>query len=187
MREYNLPNNRILKISQDTHGFNPREDDNIGTIVSWHSRYSLGEVQINKNDYSSAEEAIQKNSNKDDIVIPLYIYDHSGITIRTNPFSCPWDSGQFGFIKISKEKIRKEYDVKRVSQKLIKRISQYLVNEVATYDKYLRGENYHMEVINNVTEEIEDSCSGFLGYNLSENGILDNLSLEDANAVINQL
>ena len=58
------------------------------------------------------------------IVLPIYMYDHSGITISVNPFSCPWDSGQIGFIYISKEKARKEYSKKRLTAKFKKQISE---------------------------------------------------------------
>ena len=27
------------------------------------------------------------------VILPLYLYDHSGITMNTTGFSCPWDSG----------------------------------------------------------------------------------------------
>ena len=37
--------------------------------------------------------------------LPLYLYDHGGITMSTNPFSCPWDDGgQVGWIYASKQK-----------------------------------------------------------------------------------
>ena len=40
------------------------------------------------------------------VILPLYLYDHSGITISTGPFSCPWDSGQVGWIKAPKDTFR---------------------------------------------------------------------------------
>ena len=40
------------------------------------------------------------------VILPLYLYDHSGITISTRPFSCPWDSGQVGWIYASKDTFR---------------------------------------------------------------------------------
>ena len=32
------------------------------------------------------------------VFLPLYLFDHSGITMNTSGFSCPWDSGQVGWI-----------------------------------------------------------------------------------------
>lgn len=42
------------------------------------------------------------------VLLPLYLYDHSGITMKTSGFSCPWDSGQVGFIYASKDTFKKE-------------------------------------------------------------------------------
>jgi hypothetical protein len=35
--------------------------------------------------------------------LPLYLYDHSGITMNTTGFHCGWDSGQVGLIYITEE------------------------------------------------------------------------------------
>jgi hypothetical protein len=40
------------------------------------------------------------------VVLPVYIYDHSGITLNTTGFSCPWDSGQVGWIVCDLDKAR---------------------------------------------------------------------------------
>ena len=92
--------------------------------------------------------------------MPLYLYDHSGLTISTSGFSCPWDSGQVGYIYITDADIRKEYGVKRISKQLRERVTQYLVNEVETYDKFLTGQVYCYTIENPEGEEI-DSCWGF--------------------------
>jgi hypothetical protein len=43
------------------------------------------------------------------IILPLFLYDHSGITMRTGPFGDPWDSGQVGVIHVSKDKAWAEW------------------------------------------------------------------------------
>lgn len=188
MRKFDLPRKRILNINLDKDSpVDPRADfENLGEIVSWHKRYSLGDINLNMYDYSSLQDCISKNSSKNDIIIPLYIYDHSGITISIKPFSCPWDSGQFGFIKVSKDKIRKEFNCKRVTQKILEKVNNIISSEIDIYDKYLRGENYYFE-ITDCEGESEDSCCGFIGINIKENGILDHLSLDDKEAVLKSL
>jgi hypothetical protein len=74
------------------------------------------------------------------VILPLYLYDHSGITMSTSPFSCRWDSGQVGWTFVSKKKIREEYGVKRISKELIEKVTEMLEGEVRTYDMYLTGE-----------------------------------------------
>lgn len=34
------------------------------------------------------------------ITLNLYIYDHSGVAYSLNGFSCPWDSGQVGYLQV---------------------------------------------------------------------------------------
>jgi hypothetical protein len=163
--EYKLSNGKTLEILVDNHPENPRNWDNMGTMVCFHRRYDLGdEHNYDHNDYSGwgeMEGAIIKNE-KTAVILPLYLYDHSGITISTSPFSCQWDSGQIGFIFISKEKLKKEYGVKRVTNDLIKKAEKCLLGEVETYDQYLTGEVYGYRVIDEEGNEV-DSCWGYYG------------------------
>jgi hypothetical protein len=156
--EYNI------EIIPEEHPENPREWDNLGTMVCFHGSYNLGdEHEYRHQDYSGWEEmknAIIKNEDVA-VILPLYLYDHSGITMNTTGFHCPWDSGQVGFIFISKEKARKEYGYKRVSNKLKERLAEYLKAEVGTYDQYLIGDVYGYRITKG--EEELDSCWGYFG------------------------
>lgn len=180
MKEFKLSNNRVLRIIQDNY-FNPRRDqDNLGTIFSWHNRYDLADSldsKIRKSDYSSAKEAIENNTSKENVIIlPLYIYEHSGITISTTPFSCPYDSGQFGFITVSKEKLRKEFGCKRITKKTINQAKEILNNEVISYDHYLTGNQYSYVIENDLEE---DGYHGpFHGSDLYTNGMMDDVPLD---------
>lgn len=124
-------NGKVLKIYFDVNAQNPREWDNLGTMVCFHRKYHLGDphnyndpwdflldlLEEHFGDYSQAENFIKSATNYDEIIeylkqdyviLPLYLYDHGDITISTSPFSCPWDSGQVGWIYCSKERFRKE-------------------------------------------------------------------------------
>ena len=177
METYKLTNNKTLEVTQDEYASSPREDDNLSKMICFHGRYNLGDKHDYKHqDYSGwveMEKAIIKNESPA-IILPLYLYDHSGITISTSPFSCRWDSGQIGFIFVSKEKLRKEYSVKRITKEIIDRATKVLLAEVETYDLYLRGEVYGYTLLNE-NGEIEDSCFGFIGSDIETNGILDNI------------
>ncbi|HCX67884.1 hypothetical protein [Parvibaculum sp.] len=95
------------------------------------------------------------------VILPLYLYDHSGITMNTTGFHCPWDSGQVGFIFVSLEDVRREYGVQRVSGKLRRTVEDALRAEVDVYDDYLRGEVYGY-VIERDGDHV-DSCWGYFG------------------------
>lgn len=165
METYKLSNGKTLEIVQDTNPESPREWDNMGTMICFHGRYNLGDRHnYDHKDYSGwaeMEKAIIKNENPA-VILPLYLYDHSGITISTSPFSCKWDSGQIGFIFVSKEKLKKELNVKRITKDIIQRAEKCLLGEVKTYDQYLTGEVYGYKVIDENGNE-EDSCWGYYG------------------------
>lgn len=110
---------------------------------------------------------------RDDIAIclPLYLYDHSGITISHGAFSCKWDSGQVGWHYIAKAKLEDEFDGDEA--KAMKRLEC----EIKTYDDYLQG-NVWGYVIENEEGDDVDSCWGFYGDELEETGMLGDVAAE---------
>ena len=170
-----------IEILHDDQPFDPRDDDNLGTMVCFHNGYNLGDKHdYNQTDYCGWDElkdAIIKNENVG-VILPLFLYDHSGITMNTTGFHCPWDSGQVGFIFISKEKIRYEYSKKRISKQLIKRVLGYLKSNVETYDQYLTGDVYGYRITNTETDEEMDNSWGIFGseYCMEEaEGVVKNI------------
>lgn len=148
--------NFTIEIHQDSDPSNPRDDDNLGTMACFHRRYTLGDK-----DHGLSIEEVQAIAGRSDVVsLPVFLYDHSGLTVATSPFSCQWDSGQVGRIFITNEEIRKEYGLKRVSRQMQLKVASYLQGEVELYDKYLRGDFYGFVVKDSEGEHI-DSCWSF--------------------------
>lgn len=125
--------NKTLEIIQDESPESPRSWDNLGTMACSHRRYNLGDpTKTDKIVGSTKPEAILRFIKRKDVIsLPIYMYDHSGITIKTTPFSCPWDSGLVGYIFVTKETVRKEFGIKRVTKEWIEKIKTYLEGEVA--------------------------------------------------------
>jgi hypothetical protein len=102
-----------------------------------------------------------------EVILPLYLFDHSGITMNTTGFSCPWDSGQVGFIYMTKDAILKNYAVKDISDELRCKVAEQLKAEVASYDQYLTGDVYGYVIKDENGEDLDnclhDSCWGFFG------------------------
>jgi hypothetical protein len=187
--EYLLKSGRILKVILDSDPQSPREDDNLGTMAAFHGRYSLGDKDIpfTSKDFGSFAEMEEHITNTLDAaaILPLYLYDHSGITMATTPFSCRWDSGQVGFIYITKAKLRKEHGVKRLNLELIEKAIASLESEVKTYNQYLTGDIYGFSVVERVTcdedhehENEIDACWGFYGSDPKTNGMMDHIDDE---------
>ena len=171
-----------IKIFLDDMAESPREWDNLGTMVCFHGRYNLGD----KHDFDSPYDLEQFLKHSGAIHLPLYLYDHSGITMNTTGFHCPWDSGQVGVIYITKNTIRKEMSRKKGKKYIpIKHVSKHdkaralalLRSEVKTYDDYITG-NVTGFVIEKDDEHV-DSCWGFLGDYDGEYG-----SLTEAKSIV---
>jgi hypothetical protein len=164
-----------LKVVHDSSADSPRSWDNLGTMICFHNRYDLGDKHnYNADDYSGWEEmkkAIIKEENPA-VILPLYMYDHSGISISTSPFSCRWDSGQIGFVLVSKKQALEEYGGVRVSSKKKTKIESIIQAEVKTYTQYVGGEVYGFQIVDE-DDDIVDSCYGFYGTDFATNGMLD--------------
>jgi hypothetical protein len=153
-----------VKIVPDQDPESPREWCNLGTMACWHSRYTLGDVQP-----SEDPDEYLADLPEGSIILPLYLYDHSGITMSTSGFSCPWDSGQVGVIYVTPERIRAEYGADSAESR--EQARKALECEVKVYDQYLTGDVWGF--LAEETEDcpccgspkvvIEDSCFGFYG------------------------
>jgi hypothetical protein len=167
-----------ITVKQDEDPMNPRGDDfdcNLGKMVCYHSRYKLGD----DHEYKTQEEFkewLRKNE-KNVVMLPLYLYDHSGYTMNTTGFrhldSHGWDWGMLGVIYVTKERIKKEYGIKRnVTKARAEKVKDALRAEVEVYDQYLRNDTYGFQIINPDGEET-DSCWGFYGSDNKKSGLLE--------------
>lgn len=189
--------NGIVEIHFDSDPTNPREDcEYLGKMICWHRNYDLGDRHDHKDsrdlwqdlatdihrDFPNPREGIwdgvdeklaehqRRIIEKHFVILPLYLMDHSGISMSTGAFSCPWDSGQVGWIYVSMEKAKSELfesgatpSVEEIRTKATKALKQ----EVDTYDDYLTGQvygfiTYALDWDGEKGEEL-DSCWGFYG------------------------
>lgn len=157
----------ILKVIADEDRDSPRSWGNDATVmVCDHRRYNLGDDDAHSQaaadirasrdyrpsweedegkalDFSEGPDLYQAIQLCSDIVyLPLYLYDHSGITMSTGRFSCPWDSGQVGFIYMTKAKALEATMSKGTlfTAALKAKAFAYLELDVSVYDQYLTGD-----------------------------------------------
>ncbi len=160
---------KVIEIHQDEDAQNPRSpdfEDHDDVMVCFHNRYNLGDEKHgyrhdNFNSWDELKKAIERDNDIAEI-LPVYMLDHSGITISVNSFNDIWDSGQIGFIFITKQEARKSHMVKKLSKKVMKTVHSNLLASIEEYDKYLTGDVYFYN-IKNKTGEIIDSCGGYYG------------------------
>lgn len=106
--------------------------------------------------------ALKELADRKNVILPLYLYDHSGITISCShsyPYNDRWDAGQVGWVYADYDKIKAEYGA--VNDETIEKAKLLLISETNTYDDYLRGECYGYIIEKNGVEV--ESCWGYLG------------------------
>jgi len=201
-----------LVIDIDEHPEDPRSWDNIGTMLCCNRNYRLGDCNSNEETekqlaeicrkYGKSDEEIDEMTfgeeirfilNQDNICgLPLWLYDHSGISISTGVVGS-WDSSFVGLIFVEKDFylaqtcLKDEENWKEAAKKTLE-------GEIKTYDDYLTGEvfsytlyepitvtktNYKGEVISTYTnweDEIFDSLFGL--YDLTLEVVEENLPIE---------
>ena len=125
------------------------------------------------------EAAVWKVLDARAVVLPLHLYDHGGLRMSVDAFSCPWDSGQVGWIYASRADVLREYGGKKLTAGLRKRAEALLKAEVETYDQFLSGDVWGWAVYETDDDECdcepdeecdctrgaycEDSCWGYYG------------------------
>lgn len=147
-----------LRIEQDDDPMSPREWDNVGTMICMHRRYTLGddhELCNRAGDFDGWEEIEQHLRDECGAVsmLPIFMYDHSGIALSTTPFGCGWDSGRVGVIYTTAAQL-KSMGVE------LKGAEECLEYEVKLYDQFVRGEVYAYTIEDSHGNVVEN-CGGF--------------------------
>jgi len=154
--------NRILEIHTDDCPEDPREWSNRGIMACGHREHRLGDVQIR------SQEDYDEHVRKAAVMLPLFLYDHGGLSILTgpNPFDEQgWDTSRIGVIYATRKGILEYFDGGVPSDEAVKKV---LEEEIEYYNKYLRGDCYRFvlyepkkcDLGGDHREEI-DSCGGF--------------------------
>jgi len=184
MKDNNLITERDgykLYLIPEDHPNNPRTMFNqFGKMVCWHGRYNLGDKQpkARPNEWlhrlvadkigteedpdGLSDELVKEMLNEHFVMLPLFLHDHSGLTMRTSSFNDPWDSSQVGWIYVSIDDIKKEFGEVVVDDATLKKARQILDTEVCEYNQYLTGDVWGYE-INDSNGDPVDSCGGFYG------------------------
>jgi hypothetical protein len=179
VESFDYKHHRVDIYYDDTDCGNPRDADNLGIMYCEHRNYNLGDMPSQFSSHipeiDIIREAVREikdrgyNMNRLErylrlalgatVVLPLYLYDHSGLSMNTGGFSmCDshgWDWGMVGIICDSQRTL--EYTGASLDS-----IKRQLENEVEQYNAYLHGSVYGYTVTNIATGIEVDACWGFL-------------------------
>lgn len=162
----------VVEISYDEYPDDPREmGEKLSKMYIFHEDYALGDKKpeapvellqqilkyygeriTGKESVSELVNILQANENV--VYKPIYIYEHSGITISNTSFNDRWDSWECGFIIVDRKTVKESKygyysDWREAAQQIIK-------DEMKEYDAYVRNEVYIINVLEE--ETIEHKC-----------------------------
>jgi hypothetical protein len=170
IEERDLGNGAVVRVCASRFVENPRDGaDRLSTMWCWHPQYGLSgkperrdSRRPNTHDYDGWQalgKAIERDI-KPVVMLPVYLYDHSGLVLSTTPFSCPLDSRQVGFIFFERDML-KAFGAKIATKKVKERMLRYLQADIAEYSAYLNNEVYEWQLY--VNDELVDRRDDYYG------------------------
>jgi len=134
-------------ISQDPDYPDPmRETDAPDVFATWHRRYAFGDDASAR---WSREEYRKANIGQHDLVLDVYMYDHSGVVFSHSPFADKWDSGWLGWHWISQEAIIRDFtgDVELAKK--------WLKARLEVFNNYVSGDVWEVVTTDPRGEEVD--------------------------------
>lgn len=149
-----------LVIEQEESPEDPRSWDNLGTMLCYNRSYRLGDCNTNRetkeqlaeicHKYGKSDEEIDEMTlaeevqfilDQDDICgLPLWLYDHSGISISARR-QCSWDSSFVGLIFVEKDFYLAQMCLKD-EEGWKEKAKKTLEGETEIYSDFLEGNVY---------------------------------------------
>jgi len=149
-----------VKIEPDNDATPPDDWNDRDFIATTRNRY-FEKKGPNGEDASEVDEN-REELEKDYHIFPLYMYQHSGTALSLTPFSCPWDSGQVGFLLVSKNDLPEGLENKQ-AECIIEQWNQYLSGDIWGY------------IIEDGDGGEIDSCWGFYGFDYCKEEAISNV------------
>lgn len=151
----------VLDIDENPENPFTFSDTGVSFLVDKENRYFGGLATSDAPDTPDSEEWA--------FVFPLYGYVHSGQAVSLSPFSCSWDSGQIGFVGITKENLSGIFG-KDTNEEKAKEIVQ---SNLDALNAYLSGDCWFIAIQRKVCEECDtwetlDKVFGFYGKGYAE-------------------
>lgn len=131
-----------------------------------------------KHSKEAKEDIIDNALYEHTVMLPLYLLDHSGLSVNTTGFRSPWDSGPLGYVYATREDIFKEFNVDELTPETRKKVREILKGEAEIYDTYLRGAVHRFVIFEKCPEcgkkgLFIESCEGF--FDTDEADMIDHM------------
>jgi len=175
-----------IEILEDQDPQHPRDDYNLNLGQIHIESKNFGRITeidgfIPTREKEQDEKQLKKIFGEDSCILPVYMYNHSQISFSTTPFSCPWDSGQVGWIGTNAKRYENlgcEASLPKDKEERYEYMKKDLECEIDMLSKWSTGEMYGYIKYDSDGEEV-DSCYGYYGDDFVSNGLYEELGLSE--------
>lgn len=145
-------------------------DNKCFTLAGYSRNYNLNETDISKPDsLNELKEIIEEKYNVL-AILPLYMYEHSGVALSTTDFGDRWDSGCIGFVFMTTEQ-GKELEISTQEK-----AEDWIKNGIKQWNKLNNESMYSVEFFtvdkcnccSHITENSVDWINGLFDEDLEQ-------------------
>ena len=146
----------IFRVHYDMDPRNPREEEPFISIVGWHRKYHVSDRDMLE---FRDRDAFLASVRPEDIVRPLYMYEHGAVALSTTPYSDKWDSRQLGYVLVTPERLER-IGLKSSDTEMIER---NVDAELKEFQAYMNGEIYQIDAHRMVDGDVLETVVGTIG------------------------
>lgn len=106
-------------------------------------------------------------------VVPVYVYDHSGIAIKPHPFSCGGDSGQVGWLFMTGAEVKEFTGARKLHACHYKQAEEAMAESLPVLQQWVNGDCWGYELRD--SGAVIDACWGFYGDDPETNDMAQHL------------
>ena len=177
-----------IEVDYDYNPDNPRKWGPVCHIMSIKGNWDIADEGLSFSREGLLDMLDELKIDPNVVIKPIYMYEHSGQTIRLTPFGDPWDSGICGYIYAIKDEVIREIG-NATEENWKERAENAMDYEIKVYDQFISGDVYDFCVYQRdiieckstlngniwTTEEWDqiDSCCGFYGHDFEANGLIE--------------
>ena len=142
----------VLRVTIDQYPLHPRRDTDTLSKIWAKSAIHRDEEYEGITDPDDFMDSLDP----EDDIRDLFMYQHGMVALSLSPYSDPWDSGQIGFLVVSKDNIA-------LIGTPAERVEAVIEAEIQEFEQYLNGQvyvvNMHRKVDGDVLETEESSVN----------------------------
>lgn len=162
----NDDNNKFLS-NEDYKGTKLHDDTvyKLDTILNGNTTNKVED--IHNKCYPSNErlfkETIKYADSKGYIIVPISCYEHGAVAFNIDGNMNGFDNGFGYFALVSKEDLKKEYNVNKITQDIKNKALDVLKGELSNLEDFINGNVLYMTVLDTVECDEIDGMGGILG------------------------